>query len=37
MTIEKLGLRAKSTTEQATATTALSPRFYTTDSRFSAV
>ena len=31
MTIEKLGLRAKSTTEQATATTALSPRFYTTD------
>jgi magnesium-protoporphyrin IX monomethyl ester (oxidative) cyclase len=31
MTIEKLGLRAKSTTEMATTTTALSPRFYTTD------
>jgi magnesium-protoporphyrin IX monomethyl ester (oxidative) cyclase len=31
MTIEKLGLRAKSTTEMAATTTALSPRFYTTD------
>jgi magnesium-protoporphyrin IX monomethyl ester (oxidative) cyclase len=31
MTIERLGLKAKSTTEMATTTTALSPRFYTTD------
>jgi magnesium-protoporphyrin IX monomethyl ester (oxidative) cyclase len=31
MTIETLGLKAKSTTEMATTTTALSPRFYTTD------
>jgi magnesium-protoporphyrin IX monomethyl ester (oxidative) cyclase len=31
MTIERMGLKAKSTTEMATATTVLSPRFYTTD------
>jgi magnesium-protoporphyrin IX monomethyl ester (oxidative) cyclase len=31
MTIEKLGLRAKSTTELASTDTVLSPRFYTTD------
>jgi magnesium-protoporphyrin IX monomethyl ester (oxidative) cyclase len=31
MTIERLGLKAKSTTELAATTTALSPRFYTTD------
>lgn len=31
MTIERLGLKASSTTEMATTTTALSPRFYTTD------
>ena len=31
MTIEKLGFRAKNTTEMAATTTALSPRFYTTD------
>ena len=31
MTIEKLGIKAKSTTEMAAASTVLSPRFYTTD------
>ncbi len=31
MTIERLGLKAKNTTEMAATTTALSPRFYTTD------
>ena len=31
MTIERLGLKAKSTTELAAASTVLSPRFYTTD------
>jgi magnesium-protoporphyrin IX monomethyl ester (oxidative) cyclase len=31
MTIERLGIKAKSTTEMAATTTALSPRFYTTD------
>jgi magnesium-protoporphyrin IX monomethyl ester (oxidative) cyclase len=31
MTIETLGLKAKSTTDMAVTTTALSPRFYTTD------
>jgi magnesium-protoporphyrin IX monomethyl ester (oxidative) cyclase len=31
MTIERLGLKAKNTTELAATTTALSPRFYTTD------
>jgi magnesium-protoporphyrin IX monomethyl ester (oxidative) cyclase len=31
MTIERLGLKAKSTTEMAATTTVLSPRFYTTD------
>jgi magnesium-protoporphyrin IX monomethyl ester (oxidative) cyclase len=31
MTIETLGLKAKSTTEMAAASTVLSPRFYTTD------
>ena len=31
MTIETLGLKAKNTTELATSTTLLSPRFYTTD------
>ena len=31
MTIETLGLKAKSTTEMAATTTVLSPRFYTTD------
>jgi magnesium-protoporphyrin IX monomethyl ester (oxidative) cyclase len=31
MTIERLGLQAKSTTDMAVTTTVLSPRFYTTD------
>ncbi len=31
MTIERLGLKAKNTTEMAATTTVLSPRFYTTD------
>jgi magnesium-protoporphyrin IX monomethyl ester (oxidative) cyclase len=31
MTIERLGLKAKNTTELAATTTVLSPRFYTTD------
>lgn len=31
MTIERLGLKSKSTTEMAAASTVLSPRFYTTD------
>jgi magnesium-protoporphyrin IX monomethyl ester (oxidative) cyclase len=31
MTIERLGLKAKNTTEMAAASTVLSPRFYTTD------
>jgi magnesium-protoporphyrin IX monomethyl ester (oxidative) cyclase len=31
MTIEKLGIKAKNTTEMAAASTVLSPRFYTTD------
>jgi magnesium-protoporphyrin IX monomethyl ester (oxidative) cyclase len=31
MTIERLGLKAKNTTDMAVSTTVLSPRFYTTD------